>query len=183
MFFEVLFTVFAFGFVVVSRSSPSNVARPEPTVLSSAAAATFAVIDFVTLVLMIPAGINVTAIRHSAASASSVKPCATPENAPALVGGIGRSLDGSSVGAGHVGSLVSLLADDDIEFDELAVADTSDGLLRVVLSDRGLVDENVFLGVVAIDEAVARLDIEPLDGAGDLLCDDLLWLLLFSVGG
>jgi len=45
------------------------------------------------------------------------------------------------------------------------------------------VDENVFLGVVAIDEAVARLDIEPLDGAGDLLCDDLLWLLLFSVGG
>lgn len=39
-------------------------------------------------------------------------------------------------------------------------------------------DEHVFLGVVPVDEAVPRLDVEPLDGAADFGGDDLLGGLL-----
>ena len=40
-------------------------------------------------------------------------------------------------------------------------------------------DEDIFLGVVSVDETVSRLDIEPLDGSTDLGGDDLLgWFLL-----
>jgi len=46
------------------------------------------------------------------------------------------------------------------------------------------VDENVLLGVVPVDKTITRLDIEPLNGAGDLGGDDLLLdgVVLVAVG-
>lgn len=45
-------------------------------------------------------------------------------------------------------------------------------------------DENVLLGVVPVDKTITRLDIEPLNGAGDLGGDDLLLdgVVLVAVG-
>jgi len=44
------------------------------------------------------------------------------------------------------------------------------------------VHEHVLLGVVSVDEAVARLNVEPLDGAAHFGGDHLLgWLLLHSL--
>jgi len=46
------------------------------------------------------------------------------------------------------------------------------------------VDENVLLGVVPVDKTISGLDIEPLNGAGDLGGDDLLFdgVVLVAVG-
>ncbi len=38
-------------------------------------------------------------------------------------------------------------------------------------------NEHIFLCVVAIDEPIARLDVEPFDCASDVLCDDGLHLV------
>jgi len=45
------------------------------------------------------------------------------------------------------------------------------------------VDEDVLLGVIAVDETVAGLDVEPFDGAGDLGGDNFFRFFLLSVGG
>jgi len=37
------------------------------------------------------------------------------------------------------------------------------------------VDKHVLLGVVPVDKSISGLDIEPLNGAGDLGSDDLLF--------
>lgn len=43
--------------------------------------------------------------------------------------------------------------------------------------------EHVLLGVVSVDEAIARLNVEPLDGAAHFGGDHLLgWLLLLHGG-
>ena len=102
----------------------------------------------------------------------------TSSTAAASIGGVGAALDGSAVGAADVARLVPLLADDDVELDDLAVTDGPDGLLGVVLQDGRLVNEDVLLGVVAVDEPVAGLDVEPLDGPRHLVGDDLLRLLV-----
>jgi hypothetical protein len=41
-------------------------------------------------------------------------------------------------------------------------------------------DEDVFLGVVAVDEAVAAFDVEPFDCSCDFGGDDFLGLLFFA---
>ena len=99
-------------------------------------------------------------------SSSSVG--APASTAPSAVGGVGGSLDGGTLGPGDVAGLVALLADHDVKLDGLSVPDGPDCLLGVILEDGGLVDEHVFAGVVAVDESVARLDVEPFHGAGDL---------------
>jgi len=44
------------------------------------------------------------------------------------------------------------------------------------------VDEHILLGVVPVDEAVARLNVEPLDGAAHFGGNNLLgWLLLHGL--
>ena len=48
-----------------------------------------------------------------------------------------------------------------------------DCLLGVVLHDGRLVHEDVLLGVIAVDEAVAALHVEPLHGAAHLSGDNL----------
>ena len=58
--------------------------------------------------------------------------------ATALVGSVGRALDGFTLGAGYIGRLVALLADDDVELDNLAVANAPYRLLGVVLYNGGL---------------------------------------------
>ena len=57
--------------------------------------------------------------------------------------------------------------------DLLAVADATQVLVRVIARDRRLVDEHILLGVVAVDEAVAVLHVEPLYRAYDVRQDDL----------
>ena len=66
----------------------------------------------------------------------------------------------------------------------LAIPNGSYSLLGVVLNNGGLVDENVLLGVVPVDKTISGLDIEPLNGAGDLGGDDLLFdgVVLVAVG-
>jgi hypothetical protein len=94
-------------------------------------------------------------------------------SSPAPVCGVRASLDWGALGAADVARLVALLADDDVEFDDFSVADRANGLLRVVLEDGSLVDKDVLLGVVAVDEAVAGLDVKPLHGASNFAGDDL----------
>jgi len=44
-----------------------------------------------------------------------------------------------------------------------------------------LMDEHVFLGVVAVDEPVSGLDVEPFDGAGNFGGNHLLgWFFWFD---
>ena len=65
------------------------------------------------------------------------------------------------------------------DFTNLAVANGPNSLLWVVLDDGSLVNEHILLGVVPVDEAIARLNVEPLDGAAHFGGNDLLgWLLL-----
>ena len=91
----------------------------------------------------------------------------------AFVGGVLASLDRLAPGPGDVGRLGALVASDDVELDLLAVADAAQVLARVVAGDCRLVDEHIFLGVVAVDEAVAVLHVEPLHRADDIFQDHL----------
>ena len=113
-----------------------------------------------------------TSIPRSSSSASGAS---TP-----AVCRVRRSFDRYSFGSGNVGRFVSLFADDDVEFHDLAVAHRPDGLFGVIFDDGGLVDEDILFRVVSVDEAVAGLDVEPLDGAGDFGGDDLFGLLVFD---
>lgn len=94
----------------------------------------------------------------------------------AFLFGIRASLYRFPVGAGHIGRLGALLADDHVKFDGLSISDAGNLLLWVVTRDRGLVDENVLVSVVAANEAIAVLHIEPFDGAQHALCEHVLFL-------
>jgi hypothetical protein len=83
----------------------------------------------------------------------------------AFVGCIVAANDRIAGRACHVGGLVALLALHDVELDSLVLAYALLVLVGVVLDDGGLVNEDVLVGVVAVDEAVAVLDVEPLDDA------------------
>jgi len=83
----------------------------------------------------------------------------------AFVGRVVAANDWFAGRACHVGGLVALLALHDVELDALVLAYALLVLVGVVLDDGGLVDEDVLVGVVAVDEAVAVLDVEPLDDA------------------
>lgn len=78
-------------------------------------------------------------------------------------------------GSCHVGSLIALLTDDHIKFHDLSIAHRANSLFRVVARNSALVHEDILFGVVPVDEAIAALYIEPLDGAGDFGGDDFLW--------
>ena len=60
---------------------------------------------------------------------------------------------------------------------DLSIANRSDCFLRVVLDDGSLVNKDILFGVVPVDKAVARLDVEPLNGSRHFGCDDFLLLL------
>lgn len=94
------------------------------------------------------------------------------------------SLYGAAIGSCDVAGLGSFDSFDDVELDLLAVSQTSQELLRIIIGDGGLMDEDVFIGIVAIDKAVAVLHIEPFDLAGDSASQyRLLWLLCLGLGG
>ena len=63
----------------------------------------------------------------------------------------------------------------------LSISYRSDGLLGIVLDDGCLVNEHVFFCVISVDEAVTRLDIEPLDSSADFGGNNLLGLLLLLI--
>lgn len=71
-----------------------------------------------------------------------------------------------SVGASDVSSLVTFLSLDNIENNFFAVAHRSEEFFRVVLDDGSLMNENVLIGIVSMNEAIAVANVEPLDLAG-----------------
>lgn len=85
-----------------------------------------------------------------------------------LVGGVRAASHRFAERRGDIGRLVALLADDDVEFDNLTVAHGTHGLLRVVAYDGRLMDEHVLVRVVTVDEAVAVLNVEPFHHTDDL---------------
>lgn len=117
------------------------------------------------------AQIVVAAASRSRPAPSLVTPREPARSEAALVGRVGAPLHGLAVGPGDVGGLAALVSDYDVKLDRLTFADAAQHLLRVVACDGGLVDEDVLVGVVAVDEAVAILDVEPLDGAQNPLGD------------
>jgi hypothetical protein len=60
----------------------------------------------------------------------------------------------------------------DVKENFFAVADGSEVLVFVVFGDCGLVHENVFVGVVSVDETVAVSNVEPFHTTGDTVSDD-----------
>ena len=96
------------------------------------------------------------------------------------VGGVGAAPYRGATGASHVACLEPR-AKDDVKFDDFSIAEGGDCLLGVILEDGRLVNKDVLLGVVPVDEAVTRFDIEPLDSPPNLVGDDFLWLLVFLV--
>merc|ERR1719412_1514794 len=90
---------------------------------------------------------------------------------------IGRSFYRSSLRPRNIGCLVAFFANHNVKLDNLAIADRPDSFLWVVLDDSGLVNKDIFLGVISVDESVSRLDVEPLHCAahlGGLLLHSLL---------
>ncbi len=85
-----------------------------------------------------------------------------------LVRGVLGAGDRATVRSGHIGRLEALLTLDDVEFDPFILTQAALRLARIVLGDRGLVNEHVLVVVVTVDETVAVLDVEPLDNASYL---------------
>lgn len=94
------------------------------------------------------------------------------ERAP--VGRVRATLNRLTIGSGHIGCLAALIADHDVKLDGLTFANAAQQLLWVVARDGRLVDEDVLVSVVAVDEAIAVLDIKPLHRSQDPLGDDRL---------
>lgn len=78
------------------------------------------------------------------------------------------TLNGFAIRAGYIGCFIALFTQNHIEFNDLFIAHRTYGLLWVVIHDGRLMNENILFGVVAIDEAISALHIEPLDGARNL---------------
>ncbi|CAN7975784.1 unnamed protein product [Ixodes persulcatus] len=112
---------------------------------------------------------KVIRVLHTAARVGH-RSALTPSREPATseastVRGVRGARHGFVVGTCHTGALAALLGYDDVKLDGLTFVKAAHELLRVSPRDRGLVDEDVFPRVVAVDEAVAVLYVEPLDGA------------------
>lgn len=90
-----------------------------------------------------------------------------PESAS--VRGVRVALHWYSVWPSHVGSPSSLLAGNEIELYGFTFAHAPLDLVRVVQGDCCLVDEYVFEGVFAIDEAVSVFYVKPLNGSENSL--------------
>lgn len=76
---------------------------------------------------------------------------------------IGAALHWFSVRHGHVGSLLSLLTDDDIELYGFTFTHAPLDLVHVVPGDRHLVDEDVLMGVVASAKAAPIPNVKQFD--------------------
>lgn len=72
-----------------------------------------------------------------------------------------------SIRSSYIGGLVSFIAQDNIKFDNFAIANWTHRFLWIVLDDGRLMNEYIFLGIVAVNETVATLYIEPLDSSSD----------------
>lgn len=72
-----------------------------------------------------------------------------------------------SIRSSYIGGFISFVAQDNIEFDNFSVANRSYRFLWIILNDSGLMYEYIFLGIIAVDETIATLYIEPLDSSSD----------------
>jgi len=86
-----------------------------------------------------------------------------------------------AVRTGHVGSFQALFSFHNVELNGLAISHTSKIFLGIVLCDGRLMYEDVFFGIVAVDESVTALHVEPLDCASDFGCDNFLLGLCASI--
>jgi hypothetical protein len=84
---------------------------------------------------------------------------------------------------------VALLSDNHVKLYSLPITDTANSFTGVVTRDSSLMDEDVFLGVIAVDETISTLNVEPLNNAryfsgNNLLLRCSLWLfwLFLRVG-
>lgn len=75
------------------------------------------------------------------------------------------------VGSCHILGFFSLSPFNNIEFNQLIVADTSQIFLRVILYNRSLMDKYIFVIVVPVYKTIAVPDIEPLHLSCDFLAE------------
>lgn len=78
-----------------------------------------------------------------------------------------------TVWASHVGCFIALVAQNYVEFYNFTVADRTNCFLWIVLNDGSLMNKDVLFRVVAIDETISALYIEPFNGSGYFFsCED-----------
>ena len=104
-------------------------------------------------------------------------PTMTSTVAASTISRVGRSDDRYSFRSGNVCCFGTVFPSKNVKFDDLAFAERLDGFFGVVFDDCRLVNEYISLGVVSVDESVAVLDIEPLDGSRDFEGDDIFRIL------
>jgi hypothetical protein len=122
--------------------------------------------------------VTLTAISTTTTAVEETTGAVATSIVSVTIGGVLGSLDGSSIGSSDVGGLGSLGSLDDIEFHLLSISETAKELLRVVVGDGSLVDEDIVIGVTAVDETISLLHIEPLDSSSDSLGQHRLLLSL-----
>lgn len=66
----------------------------------------------------------------------------------------------------YVGCFIALIAQNYVEFYNLTVADRTNCFLWIVLNNGSLMNEYILFRVIAIDETIAALYIEPFYGSG-----------------
>merc|ERR1719195_158908 len=159
-------------------SSPADVARPVSSESSAASASpTLLTILVVSVLLFIISALSLRSISTSAHSPASV----TSVRSSPAIRSIGASFHGSSFGSRDIGCFIPLLSDDNIKLNDLSVTNRSHCFLWIVLDNSSLVDEDVFLGVIPVDETISRFYVKPLDCSGDFRGYHLLWFLRFDI--
>jgi hypothetical protein len=118
---------------------------------------------FIDLTLLFVAILGLLISTLFVPTTSAVPPCAS---ILLLVGRVLRAHDRPALRPGHIRRFEPFLSLDNVELDFLVLAETALGLARVVLGDGRLVHKHILVVVVAVDEAVAVLDVEPLHHAG-----------------
>jgi len=71
---------------------------------------------------------------------------------------------------------MAFLPNNNIKFHDLPISNTTDSFAGIIAGDGSLVDKDVFLGVIAVNEAVAALNVEPFYNTSNLVGNNLfLW--------
>lgn len=72
-----------------------------------------------------------------------------------------------SIRSSNIGGFIPFVAQNNIEFNHLAVTNRSYSFFRIVLNNSCLMHEYIFLGIVPVYKTVPAFDIEPFNSAGD----------------
>ena len=88
------------------------------------------------------------------------------------------AFDRRPIRAGDIGRLVAFLTFNNVKDDLLAIANRSQEFLWVIFDNRRLMDEDIFVRIVAMDESVPITDVEPFHLAGDVRRQHFALILL-----